>query len=558
MGRFDPSRLEDLNLERIVTGKNACPVTLFDASGMDPATLDERIGRLRDLLGPNSLLIVAGMPGGPPSTGARVESLRPIVMLRTDDEGGRSDMPRQLWSASTRTPGVIGWTDLGATILANANVPVTANMDGRPLTARSAPETDLRQENRETWAAITLADRAQTGFAITWAALLALALGAAAAWLVYAPPHRRSGGSSDQRARAPLSFVGLAIATLPVATLSASSLPWWRWGADLSTVDVATVGMFRPILAVVLLTAVFGALIVVAAWGAYRLVGGHPLVPVAVVASLTTIVVGGDATGGGGLALRSVLGAHQVTSDRFYEMTSVSFGLFSTAVLVLAGCIASMLYRRGRHGGSSRGVGQGRWGGVLAVAALGLTATAIIGAPDWGGDNGGVPAMLVGTLLVAVATAGRRLSPSVLLLLAVIATAGLGVIAFADWLQPEASRGTPGKVIEAVLNGNAFAVLGVRLDRSAGVLLDRPWAWLIVALLAIAVYVVTVRRTVAGGRLLPIWDQHLMRATAGALLATWVVGWLLNDSGVAALAAGLTIAYGAGLSIAARGRRPAL
>ncbi|MGB6004217.1 MAG: hypothetical protein WBG36_06320, partial [Ornithinimicrobium sp.] len=79
-------------------------------------------------------------------------------------------------------------------------------------------------------------------------------------------------------------------------------------------------------------------------------------------------------------------------------------------------------------------------------------------------------------------------------------------------------------------------------------------AWLVVALLALAVYAVTARRSVAGGRLLPIWDQHLMRATGGALLATWIVGWMLNDSGVGAVAAGLTIAYGAGLSIAARGR----
>ncbi|MGB5936972.1 MAG: hypothetical protein WBG76_14035, partial [Ornithinimicrobium sp.] len=186
---------------------------------------------------------------------------------------------------------------------------------------------------------------------------------------------------------------------------------------------------------------------------------------------------------------------------------------------------------------------SGRWPGVGAVVLLGLSATVIIGANDWGADIGGVPAMLVGTLLLSVAAAGRRLSPSVLFLLAIITIAVLSVIAFADWLRPESSRGTAGTVIEAIVNGDAFAILIARLDTVAGVLLDRPAAWLVVALLALAVYAVTARRTVAGGRLLPIWDQHLMRATGGALLATWIVGWMLNDSGVGAVAAGLTIAY---------------
>ncbi|MGB3684268.1 MAG: hypothetical protein WA991_00395 [Ornithinimicrobium sp.] len=551
LGRVNLSPLPELNLARILKGRNACPVTLIDAAGASPDQLDERVARIRELLGPNSLLVVAGMPGGPAPTEGTTEILRPVMMVHTGDAADQSGGARRVWSGSTRTPGLIQWTDLGATILTNANVPITANMDGWPVTAPSAADTDLLAANREAWAAITLADRAQVAVAMTWGVILALAMGSAAAWLVYAPTSGSLGGPAEQRGRALLSFVGLAILTLPVATLCASLLPWWRWGAELEAADVAAVGMFRPVVALVLLTMVFGALILGGAWGAYRLVGRHPLMPIAVIAAMTVIAFGSDAATGGGLAMRSVLGAHEIATNRFYGLTSVPFGLLSSAVIVLAGCIASMLYLRGtRHGGFR----SGRWPGVGAVVLLGLSATVIIGANDWGADIGGVPAMLVGTLLLSVAAAGRRLSPSVLFLLAIITIAVLSVIAFADWLRPESSRGTAGTVIEAIVNGDAFAILIARLDTVAGVLLDRPSAWLVVALLALAVYAVTARRTVAGGRLLPIWDQHLMRATGGALLATWIVGWMLNDSGVGAVAAGLTIAYGAGLSIAARGR----
>ncbi|MGB5953625.1 MAG: hypothetical protein WBG57_14045 [Ornithinimicrobium sp.] len=554
LGRFDPSPLDDLNLRRVVGGRNACPVLLIDARGSDSAGLDARVARMTEVLQPNSLLIVAGMPGGnATSTGAQ-EATRPVLILRTGPDGEASDRAATLWSRSTQTPGVVAWPDLSATILTNANVPVTADMGGHPLTAPPSPEGDRLDENQQFSAAITLADRAQRGVAITWAVLFALALGAASAWLVYAPPATAPDRSRPQHARGPLSLVGLAMATLPVATLCASWLPWWRWGVDLDSADVTTVGMFRTNLALILLTAIFGAVILVAAWGAYRLIAHHPLIPVAVVAAVTVIVVGSDAATGGGLAMRSVLGAHEITSSRFYGLTSVPFGLLSTAVLLLGGCIASLCYLRSGHGYSAP---RGQWLGLFAVVSLGLSTAAIIGSDDWGADPGGVLPMLIGTLLLSVAAAGRRLSPSVIFLLGIIAVATLGVIAFADWLQPESSRGTGGRVIEVVVNGNAIAILGARLDRVAGVLLDGPSSWLIVLLLALAVYAVTARRTAIGGRLLPIWDQHLMRATGGALLATCIIGWVLNDSGLAAVAAALTIAYGAALSIAARGR-PAL
>lgn len=549
LGRFDPSALPDLNLARILNPDRACSVTLIDAGATDPRQLDERVSRIFDLLGPSSLLMVAGVPGGPSSTAGATDATRPVLIARTDGDAEISGGAASLWSRSARVPGVVQWTDLAATILSNANVPVTANMDGRPLTAPAAADVDLLVQNRELSAAITLSDRIRAGLAVTWAVLFALALGAASAWRVYSPAVAGYRATEEQRSRVPLTIVGLAAATLPVATLCASLLPWWRWGVDLQSADVASVSLFRPTVALVLLTAVFGALVVALAWGGYLATGRHPLAPVAVVAAVTVAVFGADAVTGGGLALRSVLGADEIISNRFYGLAPVPFGLWSAAVVLLAGCTASML----RTGGGRR-VEGGRWLGVAAVVLLGLSAAALTGVSDWGADPGGVPAVLVGTLLLSVAAAGRRLSPSVLFLLGMITVAVLSVIAFADWLRPPGSRGTAGGVIEAVINGNAFAVLSNRLDRIAGVLLDRPSAWLIVALLVLAGYAVTARRTAVGGRLLPIWDQHLMRATGGAVLTTLAIGWMLNDSGLSAVAAGLVIVYGAGLSVAALGR----
>jgi len=280
------------------------------------------------------------------------------------------------------------------------------------------------------------------------------------------------------------------------------------------------------------------------AWGLHAVVP-HRLVPVAVIASLTMLVIGDDVIRGGRTGLISVMGVLPVAAGRFYGMGNVAFGIFSAAALILAGCIASMLTRPGH---------RYRWLAVSAVVLIGLTAAAIDGLPQWGADFGGVPATLVGTGILATAAAGRRIKASLILLLVVISVAVAGVAMVADWLRPPEDRTHLGNFVAAVLNGEAWQIVTRKLDQSVGILLAYPASWLAVAALAVAVYAVAARRSGLSRSLSPLWDQPLMHACATALIAVWVLGWVLNDSGISVVSLGLTVAAGAAVAVAGRGR----
>lgn len=345
-------------------------------------------------------------------------------------------------------------------------------------------------------------------------------------------------------ARMGLAVSGSAVMALPGAGFAASLLPWWRAGADPAMTDPATVALMVPTVALLAATALIVALVLGLAWGVHALVP-HRLIPIAVIASATMLVIGVDVIRGGRLGLISVMGVLPVAAGRFYGMGNVAFGIFSAAALILAGCIASMLTRPGH---------PYRWLAVSSVVLIGLTAAAIDGFPQWGADFGGVPATLVGTGILATAAAGRRIKPTLILLLVVISVAVAGVAMIADWLRPPEDRTHLGNFVAAVLDGEAWRIVTRKLDQSVGILLAYPASWLAVAALAAAIYAVVARRSALSRSLRPLWDEPLMHACATALIAVWALGWVLNDSGISVVSLGLTVAGGAAIAVAARGR----
>ncbi|MGB3827154.1 MAG: hypothetical protein WA962_00090, partial [Ornithinimicrobium sp.] len=452
--------------------------------------------------------------------------------------------PTRLGSASTRQAGLVQTTDLTATILASLGGLDGATADaasGAVISASSPPDADadVGAAHRNMAAAATLSTRVLPGYAATMGVLLAAALVLSALWLRFAII-----AASYDFARVALSLSGAAVMAFPVSAFASSLIPWWRFGTDPATTDPATVGLVQPTIALVVVTVVIAALILAAAFAA-RFVVPHPLTPIAIIASITMMVIGVDVIRGGSLGLVSVLGVQPVAAGRFYGMGNVAFGIFSAAALILAGCLASMLWRPGT---------RARWVPVLAVLAVGLTAAAIDGSPDWGADFGGVPATLVGTGVLAMAAAGRKIKPSVVFLLVIIAAAVGGVVMVADWLRPPDERSHLGNFVQAVLDGGAWQIVTRKLDQSLGILVDYPASWLAVAALAAAIYAIFARRSALSRSLRPVWDQPLMHACATALVAVWVLGWVLNDSGISVVALGLTVAAGAAVCVAAQGR----
>lgn len=535
--------LADIDAAPTPVRKSECAVVLIDGSGLGPVELDDRVAELEASLPAQTVLVLAGL-----SDGSDAPALHPVLLKTVPgaDAAPAKVGPRALWSASTRQFGLVQTADLTTTLLApfpvSGDEPTggTVQATGAVITSADGGEVDLVETNRDRAGAATLATRVQGGYAATMAVLLAAALVGSGVWLRLAPSH-----TVRQRAGLALSVSGSALMAFPVSAFAASALPWWRFGADPASTDPSIVGLVRPTLALITATVLIGAIILGVAWAAYRYAVPHPLIPVAIIASMTMLLLGVDVVRGGGLGLISVLGVQPVAAGRFYGMGNIAFGIFSAAALILAGCLASMLYA---------GRGRGRWFGVGAVLLIGLTATAIDGWPDWGADFGGVPAMLVGTGLLAMAAAGRQVKPSVVFLLVIIAAAGGGVLMVADWLRPEAERSHLGNFVQAVLDGQAWQIVTRKLDQSLGILLDYPASWLAVAALGAAVYAVFARRSRLSRAMRPLWDEPLMHACAGALIAVWVLGWVLNDSGISVVALGLTVAGGTAVCVCARGR----
>ncbi len=531
VARYEAVTLATIDEARTTPGQTKCAVDLIDGSNLTPSELDAQVALVAEGLDDDTLLIVAGL-----SDEAAAPALHPVLVSLP---GASASTPGALWSASTRQFGLIQTTDLTATILATLGIPKPDTISGALITSVDREGTDRLQANRDLAAAATLAPRVLPRLAVVAGTLLFVPLVGSAVWARFSV-HPRGGAL----ARIVLAVSGSALMAFPGAAFAASLLPWWRVGADPATTDPATVGLLGPTTALVAVTALLGAIMLGLAWGAQVLVP-HRLVPVAVVAALTMLVIGDDVLQGGRTGLISVMGALPVAAGRFYGMGNVAFGIFSAAALILAGCIASMLTHPGH---------PYRWLAVASVVIIGVTAAAIDGLPQWGADFGGVPATLVGTGILATAAAGRRLRASLILVLVVISLAVAGVAMFADWLRPPQDRTHLGNFVAALLEGGAWQIVTRKLDQSVGILLAYPASWLAVAALAVAIYAVAARRSALSRSLRPLWDEPLMHACATALIAVWVLGWVLNDSGISVVSLGLTVAAGAAVAVAARGR----
>lgn len=494
----------------------SAPIVLEgDRSDTLPAT-DAALGVLRDALPQDTTLLVAGLA----DTTGRAQTH--AVLL---DQGGSDLGPALLTSPSTRQPGLVQTTDLTATVLTALGVPVPDAVAGAPVALIPQPGPGPNPLP-------TVTHNRDLSAATTWATWLLPWMGGLLA-VLFVPPlavsllvRRRRSAAGRPGAPAYLPAVlGTTAMAVPAASFLAGLLPWWRAGQPFAGLAGATLAAL--------------ALLLLLAWGGpWR---RDPRGPAAVMAALTVVVIGADVILGGRLGLISFLGVQPVEAGRFYGMGNVAFGAISAAALVLAGTLASWLTGRGRQG-------------LYAVLLVGLVVTAVDGAPAWGADFGGVPALLVATGVLALPVAGVRMSALRLLLigsLAVVVAAGVMVL---DWLRPAAERSHLGDFVQAVLDGTALRIVTRKLEQSVGILLDYPVSWIAALVLALVVWAVARPGSAPGRPLRPLWRLPHLRSTAWALIACWVLGWVLNDSGIAVVALGLTVALGAGVSVLLRAR----
>jgi hypothetical protein len=252
------------------------------------------------------------------------------------------------------------------------------------------------------------------------------------------------------------------------------------------------------------------------------------------VVSLTTMaVLAVDVITGSRLQLSSLMGLQPVVAGRFYGMGNPTFALFATATILLCTAVSSALVLAGR-----------RRAAAVAVVLIGGFAVVVDGAPFWGADGGGPPALVPGLAYLVLAVLGLRMTWRRALAVLVGVVALFFLVAGADWLRAPAQRSHLGRFVQAILDGNATDIIVRKGQQNLDILLgNAPLTLLVPAALLFVIYVLA-RPTSWGSRAMQrSYDQApTLRAGLIALLITLSIGFLINDSGVAIPAVGATLA----------------
>lgn len=458
-----------------------------------------------------------------------------------------------LTSRSTRQPGYVQTTDLLPAVAAPLGLvgvlprsalvgtAPTSDASGAPVADRVAALVDAEDHARSTY---PLVGTFFTLFCVVNLLLFAAVGLAFSRWLGAAGARGRSAhGAPGGRALdtvaarltarprgslAVLRAAAVAVAAVPVATMLANLVPWWRTSASTLTLT----GL------VLLWVAVVTAAAVLPPWK--RQVLG----PAAVVAALTAGVLAVDVATGARLQVSGLMGIQPMVAGRFYGFNNTAFALFATSTIVVAASVGDALIRRGHR----------RWA-VASIATIGVVAVLLNGSPSLGADFGGPPATVPAFCLLALVAAGVRVTWR-----KVLAVLGAGVVvvslfAVVDWLRPADQRTHLGAFVDDALDGELWGILLRKMGANLSTL-SNPLA--LVAVAGILLVVIVVGRPLRAATVADHADAYawltrgiplkqvsdaaplFVPAVVCAVVAL-VIGTLVNDSGIVILAVGMSV-----------------
>ena len=448
-----------------------CPITLVDAGSRS----DEVITALA--ADDTRTLIVTGI--GPPP-GSTDPALQVFYRVGTTFPGWAT-------SASTRRTGIITLTDLTRTLVdfdAGPGAPAAPAIDGSPLAVDRATLTvDGIAEH--------LAAVAALSDTIPGAYRVLVGLGAVVVAVGVVGAVRR-----DARLVRAAATVGSA---LPGAMLLTGAVPWEYSDRPLLTLSLTVVAAW--------------AILAAAAYGLGRLLAVPPVITASalIVAAFTA-----DAALGAPLQSGSLLNSRPIYGLRWYGFGNSTFAAYATTGLLLAGYVAHRLLAAGQ-----------RLAAAIAVAVIGFGVVICEGWPTMGSDFGGVIALTPPVIWLALVLSGVAITPRRLLAVGGAAVVAIGVISVLDWARGPDRRSHLGNFVQRIVDGDALDVVARKAVASAETILS-PLG-VVAAILGVAVWVLAIRfveprASAEFGTLGPV---------VHAVMATGVLGTVLNDAGIA-------------------------
>jgi len=406
-------------------------------------------------------------------------------------------------SATTRRTGYVTLTDVASTVLRSLGIdppdavndtPVSSVASSDPLGTRTA--TMVRSSERAVFR-----DSATGPVTVAYILLLVLLLILSAVGL--------SRGWHESRW---LKWFALTVLAVPLSVYLSGLLGYGPF-------VVATIGLVELTFAGVLAVAVV------------PLERREVLLPPALIAAATSLLLVGDLLTGASLQINTIFGYSPIVAGRFAGIGNQAFSVMSISALIAVTACWEMWFRK--HPESSKL-------GPLVVSA-GVFALLVLadGAPSFGSDVGGVLASAPAYAVCLLMLAGVKIRARLAALIGVVTVGILVGFAAVDLSRPAASRTHLGRFAAKVLDGGASTILQRKVEANVSVLTSTVWTVVIPAALLYFAYL-TWRPNRFMQRVVDAHPSFRPFGTSAILLG--VLAWGLNDSGVSMPAMMLMIA----------------
>jgi hypothetical protein len=438
--------------------------------------VDRTVGELTSRLGDDVLLLVVGLR---PPTG--VWELTPVISWGAGVEHGA------LYSPSTQRSGLITLTDIGPTILDSLGAEVPAAMIGAPLRYEPGEVSlgDLKQMNDHA------GGRESIYYPIALTFIIVQAIGYGVVLLTM-----RLSPDIGRHLVTPVRLLVLTFAAWPLATYLLRIVP---------SVYALKGGAHAVLWVVAFLIALIAS----------RL-SRRPLAPLVSICGATVALLLVDLAFGAPLQMSSLLGYSPHTAARFTGFGNTTFAVFGACAVVVAALHVHHAPRRREA--------------LVGASALLVVVLIADAAPQLGADVGGILTFVPVFGLVIWALAGRKVSWRAVVGMGVATVLVLAVAVGIDLLRDPADRSHLARFVLATGDdqANFWTTLNRKWATNMRVLQQSIWAWMVPIVSVFALYVLVVAR--GWRRLLPVGSP--LRVAVIGTLATGIVGWLTNDSGV--------------------------
>lgn len=449
---------------------------------------DDLLGAVVDRLGPRDLLLVAGI-----STPLAIpeEHLTPLIAY------GHGVPVGWLTSPTTQRDGITTLTDLAPTVLDRMGVEPPTSMTGTPIDAVAAPqggrvetllELDTHSVFRERFTPFAL------GSLIAFLVIVTLVSAAVFLW------------RSPRPALQGLSAAAFVLLAIPPAAVLVRALEIWRLG---------DMGGNLAFLGTTALLAMLGAAV-----PGPRRRGAVALL------LLATVLFAADLLAGAPLQLNGAFGYSPIVAGRFYGAGNLAHAvLFAAGILGLAG-LADL-----------RGHDRGPWwmgAGLLLLPP-------IVGLPWFGANLGGVLTGVVAVVVAFLLARYGRVRWGWLAAVAAGAALVTGAIVAFDLTRAPEVRTHLGRFAARVADGGfpAFwTIVQRKIQANLNILEFTRWTLTI----PFAVGVLVLLLWKPQGVLRSVLPHHpLLKAGLIGALVAGVVGFAVNDSGIAITVTALAI-----------------